>query len=313
MGSGLEDKLITLQEAVRLVKDGDSIVCPSFGYEKVSFAFIRELIRQKKRNLYLYGSGMNVDADLLIGAGCVRKAEIGYIGFENIGLAPAFRRMVEKGKLEVEDYSNFIMAMRFIAGALNISYIPVRSGLGSDILKCADKKHIREIRCPFTGEKFLAVRAVHPDFAVLHVQKADTEGNISAEGPLYDNVEKARSAKIVIVTVEEIIEPFSTRAHPEYTILPSFYVDYIIEAPFGAHPYACYKYYDYDWEHIEDYAEKARSEEKFQEYLKEFIFSVEDNWSYLKKVGMEKIMKLRANTSLGYSTYYLRKAGVKGL
>lgn len=302
----MKAKFVSLKEACSLIKDGDSIVCPSFGYEKVSFAFIRELIRQRKRGLYLYGSGMNVDADLLIGAGCVQKAEIGYIGFENIGLAPCFRRMVAEGKIEVEDYSNFIMTMRFFAGSMGLPYMAMRSGLGSDILTYANPDHVKQIICPFTGEKLLGVRAVNPDWAALHVQRVDTEGNVSVDGPVYDNVEKAKSAKRIIITCEEIVDTDHLRKMPEKTILPGFLVDYVVEVPFGAHPYACYRYYDYDWEHIEEYAKEAGTPEGFAAYLERFIFSVEDNEGYLEKVGLEKVMKLRANTSLGYSTYYER-------
>jgi acyl CoA:acetate/3-ketoacid CoA transferase alpha subunit len=300
----LKEKLITLPEAANLVKDGSSIVCPSFGYEKVSFAFIRELIRQKKKNLYLYGSGMNVDADMLIGAGCIKNAEIGHIGFENIGLAPCFRRAAEAKKINVEDYSNFIMTMRFFAGGMGIPFMPLNSELGSDIVRYGNLEHIREINDPFTNEKFLMVRAVHPDFAVLHVQRVDTEGNVSIEGPRYDNVEKAKSAKKVIVTCEEIVKPSFTRSQPEKTILPSFLVDYIVPVPFGAHPYACYGYYDYDWEHIELYAQMAKTEEGFNKYLSEFILSCSDEAEYRAKIGIEKILALRSNQSLGYSTYY---------
>jgi acyl CoA:acetate/3-ketoacid CoA transferase alpha subunit len=297
-------KFVTLEEAVSLVKDGSSIVCPSFGYEKVAFAFIRELIRQRKKDLYLYGSGMNVDADMLIGAGCVSKAEIGYIGFENIGIAPCFRRAVESKTLEVEDYSNFIMTARFFAGAMGIPYIPMHSGLGSDILRYGNPEHIKEITCPFTGEKLLGVRAIYPDFAITHAQRVDTEGNVSIDGPKYDNIEKAKSAKRLIVTCEEIVRSEMIRENPESTILPSFLVDYVVEVPFGAHPYACYKYYDYDWEHIEMYAKMAKSPEGFQEYVEKYIFSVKNNWEYLERIGLEKILRLRANSSLGYSTYY---------
>ncbi|HID96564.1 MAG TPA: CoA transferase subunit A, partial [Candidatus Latescibacteria bacterium] len=142
--------------------------------------------------------------------------------------------------------------------------------------------------------------------AALHVQRVDTEGNVSVDGPVYDNVEKAKSAKRIIITCEEIVDTDHLRKMPEKTILPGFLVDYVVEVPFGAHPYACYRYYDYDWEHIEEYAKEAGTPEGFAAYLERFIFSVEDNEGYLEKVGLEKVMKLRANTSLGYSTYYER-------
>ncbi len=299
-----EDKLITLEEAVGLIPEGSSLVCPSFGYEKVAFAFIRELIRQRTTSLALYGSGMNVGADMLIGAGCIDHVELGHIGFENIGLAPNFRRAGQSGDLEIEDYSNFIMTARFFAGAMGIPFLPIRSGLGSDHMTYANPDHMKEMRGPFTGEKLAVVRALHPDFTVIHAQRVDTEGNVSVEGPWYDNAEKAKAARILIVTCEEIVEPDFVRQRPEKTMIPRFLVDYVVEVPFGAHPYACYPYYDYDWEHIEAYAAQAKSPEGFEAYLEDFVYSVEDNYDYLTRIGLEKVLKLRANTSLGYSTYY---------
>ncbi|HUK27074.1 MAG TPA: CoA-transferase [Candidatus Acidoferrales bacterium] len=304
MTNDIQGKLMTMRDAAKIISDGSSICCPSFGYEKVAFAFIRELIRQRKKNLYLYGSGMNVDADMLIGAGCFRKAEIGHIGFENIGLAPCFRRAVETGKMEVEDYSNFIMTMRFWAGMMRMPFVALKSGLGTDILKTIDKEKAAEIQCPFTNERLMAYRAVNPDFTIIHVQRVDTEGNAHIDGPTYDNVEKAKSAKKLIVTCEEIVTNVMVRQSPEKTMIPGFLVTAIVEVPFGAHPYACYRYYDYDWEHIEQYAEQAKTPNGFQEYLDKYIYGVEDNWEYLKQVGFEKILRLRANTSLGYSTHY---------
>jgi acyl CoA:acetate/3-ketoacid CoA transferase alpha subunit len=302
--SEIEGKLMTMKEAARMVTDGSSICCPSFGYEKVAFAFIRELIRQRKRNLHLYGSGMNVDADMLIGAGCFSKAEIGHIGFENIGLAPCFRRSVESGQMQVEDFSNFIMTMRFWAGMMGLPFIALKSGLGTNILTTITKSKAREMECPFTGEKLVAYRAINPDFTIIHVQRVDTEGNAHIDGPVYDNVEKAKSAKTIIVTCEEIVTPDFVRRSPEKTMIPGFLVKAIVEVPWGAHPYACYKYYDYDWEHIEQYAQEAKDAKKFEEYLDRYVYNVEDNWGYIKEIGYEKILRLRANTSLGYSTYY---------
>jgi len=277
MTSDIDGKLMPMQEAAKIVTDGSSICCPSFGYEKVAFAFIRELIRQRKKDLYLYGSGMNVDADMLIGAGSFRKAEIGHIGFENIGLAPCFRRMVESGKMQVEDYSNFIMTMRFWAGMMGIPFITLRGGLGTDIPNTISKDKATEIRCPFTNERLMAYRAVNPDFTIIHVQRVDTEGNAHIDGPVYDNVEKAKSAKKLIVTCEEIVTSAMVRQSPEKTMIPGFLVTAIVEVPFGAHPYACYKYYDYDWEHIEQYVEQAKTPDGFHNYLDKYIYGVDDN------------------------------------
>ena len=142
-------------------------------------------------------------------------------------------------------------------------------------------------------------RAINPDFTVIHVQRVDTEGNAHIDGPVYDNVEKAKSAKTLVVTCEEVVTPEYVRRSPERTILPGFLVKAIVEAPFGAHPYACYKYYDYDWDHIEYYAKQAKEPSGFADYLENYVLGTDNEWEYL-----EKILRLRANSSLGYSTYY---------
>lgn len=196
------------------------------------------------------------------------------------------------------------MTMRFWAGMMRLPFISLKSGLGTGIPQTISKDKAREMSCPFTGEKLMAYRAVNPDFTIIHVQRVDTDGNAHIDGPVYDNVEKAKSAKNLIVTCEEIVTPEFVRQSPEKTMIPGFLVKMVVEVPVGAHPYACYKYYDYDWEHIEQYAENAKDPVKFEEYLDRYIYDVEDNWGYLKEIGYEKVLRLRANSSLGYSTYY---------
>jgi len=175
-------------------------------------------------------------------------------------------------------------------------------------MRHANPSRLREIQCPFTGERLAVVRAIEPDFAVIHAQRVDTSGNVSIEGLRYDNVEKAKAAKTLVVTCEEITDVALTRTMPEKTVIPGFLVDYVVEVPFGAHPYGCYRYYDYDWEHIEDYHNKACTEEGLASYLDAFVYSISSHEEYLERIGLRRLLELRANASTGYSTFYEKLA-----
>jgi len=126
----LSSKLVSLSEAVAMVPDGAHMAIGGFTVSRSPMAFIYEMIRQKKRNLHLYGHSLGGGWDLLIGAGCVKRVEVAYVAdgvFGNIG--PRFRRAIERNEIEWEDYSNFGMVCRFAAGALGIPFFPTRSQL----------------------------------------------------------------------------------------------------------------------------------------------------------------------------------------
>jgi glutaconate CoA-transferase subunit A len=129
----------------------------------------------------------------------------------------------------------------------------------------------KEFEDPFTGEKMIAVRAIEPDVAVIHAQKGDEYGNVRIEGPFYEDVIKAKAAKKVVVTVEELIPNSEIRKMPEATTLPHFIVDAVVEAPGGAYPCSCFNYYDPDYDHIKEYL-KLAAKDRFQEYLDNHVY-----------------------------------------
>jgi len=129
------DKTMSLQEAVdRYVTDGCHLSIGGFTVNRNPMAAVYEIIRRRKRQLHLYAHSNGQGVDELIGGGCVRRLEIAYAGMGRF--APTcirFRRAVESGLLEVEDYSNYQMTLRFAAGAMGLPFLPVRSGLSTDI------------------------------------------------------------------------------------------------------------------------------------------------------------------------------------
>jgi glutaconate CoA-transferase subunit A len=298
----VEDKRITLKEAVSLVQDGSHLFWGGFGFQRPPMAFAHELVRQNKRNLTIYTCGSEMDIDILSGARVVSRFELAFYAIEGIGLVPNIQRRIREGSIEFEDYSNLAMALRFLGGALGVPFMPLKSMLGTDMLakKRFRSKKAEVIDCPFTGEKIVLVPSVRPDFSIVHAQRVDREGNVQIDGIKGEDVEGGRAGKKVIVLAEEIVETEFIRARPDQTVIPNIYVTHVVECPWGSHPMMVYNYYDYDMEHVRKYYDQCKTEEGWQKYCDEYITSVNSHMEFLQKVGIERLMKLRAKKPLPY-------------
>ena len=119
----IEDKRITLKEAVKLVPDGSHLFWGGFGFQRPPMAFAHELVRQKKRGLTIYTCGSEMDIDILSGANVVSRYELAFYAIEGIGLVPNIQRRVREGSIEIEDYSNLAMVMRFLGGEIGRAHV----------------------------------------------------------------------------------------------------------------------------------------------------------------------------------------------
>jgi acyl CoA:acetate/3-ketoacid CoA transferase alpha subunit len=271
-----------------MINDGDSVTFSGISISSHPVAITHEIIRQRKRNLEIAGSAAWYANNLLIGAGCVDRMIIIADSSEIGGVAPALARAVQNGSIQVEDYSFYAAANRLKAAAIGVPFLPIKSMLGSDMLKHTwlekDNK-FRIIDCPFSGEKVVLVPALKPDVAVIHAHHADEEGNVQVLGPTALIDEQARASKKVIVTVEKIIESSEIIRRPELTVIPSFIVDVIVEVSFGSHPTAMHAYYDYDIEHLEHVLQQSKTQKTLDNYLDEFVYEVNDHSEYLALIG----------------------------
>ena len=312
----MSSKLTGLAEAAALVPDGATLSLGGFTAQRHPMAFVYELIRRKKRDLYLFGHSPGGDWDILLGAGCVKRVELAYEADEAFGtIGPRWRRAVQAGRVEWEDYSNFGMVTRFQAGAMGLPFLPTRTAFGSDVFakealsaeqRAADPRTspLKQavIESPFQpGEKLLLLPAIHTEFCVLHVQKATESGLVRVEGQTFADTIQALCADTVIVTAEEIVPEEVMRQEPERTLLPPFAVTHVVHVPFGSHPYAVYNYYDYDPRQLKDYHAAAMVDEDFQAYLDKYVYGVPDFAGYLAAVGKTRLDSLKADPDYGYS------------
>ncbi|MBN1661475.1 MAG: CoA transferase subunit A [Anaerolineae bacterium] len=297
-------KLSTLAEAVATIPDGSHVALPGFAITRCAMAFAAEVIRQGITGLTVSQCVGAMDADLLAGGGALERIIYGGGSLDRFGRLNCVNRGIEARTLVAEEYSSLSMAFRYMAGALGLPFIPIRSLRGSDILKRLEEiapSEIAHVDDPFTGEDWLVLKPLLPDVAVVQVQAADEEGNAWILGPRWDNEEQVKASSRAIVITERLVPTETIRREPERTTIPGFRVSHVVHLPFAAHPNSVYQAYDYDADHIRRYAEASQTREGFQAYLDRYVYGVQDHWAYLELVGgMKRLAGLAADPILGY-------------
>ena len=298
-------KIKTAAEVVGSIPDGAHIALGGFAIARNVIAIAHELIRQNKRELVVSQGVAGLDTDLLVGAGAVGRLIIGGGSLDRFGPVHCINRARESGSLLSEDWTSLSLCFRYLAGALGLSFIPIKSLIASEILERLEqgpaKDDVKSMTCPFTGEVYIAMRALTPDISFVHVQIADEHGNCRINGPRWENEEQAKAAKRLIVIAEEIVSTDEIRAEPERTIIPAHRVEALIHQPWGAHPTAVFGCYDYDAAHLKLYVEHSKTSEKIGDYIDTYIRGTKDHWDYLEKSGgMRHLESLKAQPGLGY-------------
>jgi glutaconate CoA-transferase subunit A len=288
-----KDKQISLHDAVaKYLPSGSSYAFGGLG-GRDPFAIAFEIIRQGIKDLTVITTSSMDISNIMIGAGCIRKVEGAYIWIGSVGSGLNYRRAVEKGipvKLELEEYSNYASSLRFLAGSMNIPFMATRSMIGSDIPKYNDK--IKIIDDPYTGSPVALVPAANPDAAFIHVQKADLTGNGQIWGILMNDLVIARAARKLVVTCEEIVSTREIRKLPNLTAIPSYCVDAVVEVPFCSHPMWTAGYYWCDLPFRRNFMLHNKTQESFEQWIKEWVIDTGSWQGYLDKLGQDRLNKL---------------------
>jgi len=278
-------KRVPLSELAVLVNDGDTVAVGGGLSSREPMALLRELLRASRKGLHVVGSAHGIDIDLLCGGGAVAATSESYVGFEqDFGMAPNFRRACEDGSVEVNDNCCYTLVQQLRAAIAGLPFMPIRSVRGTDMLKLHPEFKI--MTCPFTGQDLVLVPALKPDVALIHAQYGDEQGNLRIEGPPVADILFAQASKKVIATVEKIVSTERLKELGGISI-PYFYVTALAEAPFGAHPTACYPFYAYDRAHTQLYyaAAKDGPEAFAKVYLDRYVFECRDQTEYLDRIG----------------------------
>lgn len=275
-------KVVTLEHALDKVPDGTMLAIGGLWFHNVPSAAVRALVRRGVRDLTLLSAPpSSYDSDLLIGAGAVRRAYLAHVSFEHLGLAPNFRRAVERGTVELLECDEATLLGGLMATLEGLPEHPIVSLKGTDHLRTSP---LARTHVTADGSPVVVPPALRPDVALLHAQEADPYGNVRSLGTPFCDPVLAKAADHVIVTVERIVSNEEIRSDPHRTTLPGHLVDAVVEVPFGAHPCASHGCYPHDEEHLRAYvAAGARGE--FDRYLTEYITEPATHEQYLTAVG----------------------------
>jgi glutaconate CoA-transferase subunit A len=316
-------KLVAMRDAIaRFVPDGSSVVLGCQLEQMIPFAAGHEIMRQKRRGLTLIGPISDILFDQIIGAGCAERVIAAWVGNVMMGSAYNFRRGVEQEGLKVTDMTNFTVALALQAAAMGVPFLPTWTALGSDVAK--ENEFFQEIESPFGEEnsrslplaslgvgmthlkervtsqesaasgrqKLHAVKALHPDVTIVHVQRADAEGNAHCWGNFGIMPEAVKAARRVIVTAEEVVAPEVIASDPNRTLVPGFLVSAVVESPMGAHPSPVQGCYKRDDACFRQYHEQTKTKADFDAWAQRWVYGVADRSGYVDLLGECRVKEL---------------------
>jgi glutaconate CoA-transferase subunit A len=313
-------KMISIQEAVALINNGDLLAFSGFTIWRRPVALCYEIIRQGKKDLHLFEVQGGFHSDMLVGAGCVKVWESSWMGQELLGkVGENLSRKQVAGEIITDDLSHGHAVARIMAGAIGVPFFPTALSMGSDILNPAydglaraglrdgsnpkiPRKKYEIIKDPFydSGE-LLLMPAVNPNVALVYAPMVGDEGTVRVLAQSYNDAEVIKSADKVIVICEEIVPDSYLRREPEKNLASGYEIDYVVECPWAAHPTGSQFYYDTDADFLRNFNAQTRTQEGFDKWADEWIFSVPDHRRYLEKLGVDRMEALRASSALGYS------------
>jgi acyl CoA:acetate/3-ketoacid CoA transferase alpha subunit len=292
---GLVSKVMSESEAVeRFVDDGDYVAYDCNLWVRGPAALMREIVRQKKRELWIAAKFTAHDATMLVAAGCVNRIDVGWMEVGKV-----ITEAQAAGDVQLFEWSNGAMTYRLLAGSLGVPFLPLRYLGGTDVFKTGTKL----IEDPYTGKPINVIPALNPDVALVHVNQCDEYGNSRIFGSGLQPVETAMAAKKVIISTEEIVSTDEIRRDPQKTRIPYYAVDAVVHLPFGGYPGTVPGLYKADLEHLME-SGGAQMQGKMDEYLNKWIHSVSSNQDMLEKhVGQEKLDRLKAEETIKEGYY----------
>ena len=282
-------ELVLLREAISaMVRDGSVLAMEGFTH-LIPFAAGHEVIRQGRKNLTLIRMTPDIIYDQMIGVGCASRLVFSWGGNPGVGSLHRFRDAIQSAwpaPLAIEEHSHADMAARYQAGASGLPFAVLRGYLGSDIPRCNES--IRSVTCPFTGEVLAATRALTPDVAIIHAQKADRKGNVLIQGITGIQKEAVLASKHSIVTVEEIVERLD--APMNSCVIPGWVVTYVCEVPGGAFPSYAQGYYRRDNVFCKAWGRISRDRETFMAWMQKHVLRTDDFSEFRRSLNADGVV-----------------------
>ncbi len=299
------DKIRELSELVREIPNGSTIGLGGFIITRCPMAFAAELVRQGKKDLICYSIMGTMEADFLVGAGCVKEYSYAGGSLDRFGKLDRVNDSIANGNKPtvVKEYSALSLALMFQAGAMGVPFLPTKSLLGTDMLEkllAGQDDSVRMGKDPWTGEDWLYVKACRPDYSIIHANAVDEKGNVIIHGPLWD-VELAKAGKKLLVTAEKLVSNEYVKAHPEEVRIPSAFTYAAAIVPAGSYPTAIFGELDFDAKALWHYSKANQDQALFDEMLKEYVYGTKDHFDFIQKVGgLKRLSELQVDPAKSY-------------
>jgi glutaconate CoA-transferase subunit A len=250
----VRDKRMTAEEVVSTLSDGMTIGIGGWGSRRKPMALVRAILRSPLKDLTVVSYG-GPDLGLLCAAGKVRTAVFGFVTLDSIPYDPWFRKARESGAISVREWDEGMFQTGLRAAAQRLPFLPVRAGLGSDVLTY--DRSLKTVRSPYEDrEELVAVPALHLDVALVHLNRADRHGNARYLGPdpYFDDLFCLAAAKRY-VSCESVVDTdeLASAGPPQTLLLNRMMVDGVVATPNGAHFTSCVPDYGRDERFQEEY------------------------------------------------------------
>ncbi|HVI86175.1 MAG TPA: CoA-transferase [bacterium] len=278
------NKVVTADDVVGEIRDGATIAIGGSSLSRKPMALVRALARSDRRNLRLIVNVGGPEVDLLIGTGKLAEVIFAFVGFEVMGLAPHFRRARQDGSVRFQEWTEFTVMAGLDATIKRVPFLPTHAGLGTDLLRV--NAAFRTFQDPFEGQTLLAVPALRPDVALIHVNLADPQGNGVILGDGHIDVLCAKAARRTFLSAEQILLPERLQTYGRDVRILRTLVAGVVEAPWGAHFTGCAPDYRADLTHVQEYLNAARDGSAWHDYLERYIYR--SNREYLRALGEER-------------------------
>jgi glutaconate CoA-transferase subunit A len=262
----------SLDEALASITDGCVLLVPR-ETAGVAMEATRALVRRGVKRLDLVTlPTSSLQADILIGAGCVDTIETSAVSLGEFGAAPRFGAAVTSGIVRIKDTTCPAMYARLQATEKGVPFIPLRGLIGSDVL--ANRADWRVIDNPFANDDpIVLLPALKADVALFHAPMADAAGNVWI-GRQRELANMAHAAEKTVVTIEKMHDG-NLLDDPVLAagVIAGFYIEAVAVAPRGAWPLGLPDHYPADGAHLAEYARMAATAEGFAQYLDRYVYA----------------------------------------
>lgn len=295
-------KVMSVNQAIqRFMPDTcDTLAIGGMHMHNNPMALIREVIRQQKKVKRLVTSpSACINADLMIGSGLVEEILTAYVGFEHLGLAPNFRKAVEKKTIKLLEADEPFLVYGFQAGAGGLPFIPYPKGLELTDIPKVNPDLYRFTTDPYTGEEVMTAAPIKPSVALIHCQEADPYGNAIFKGSEFTDRQMIFASDVVILQVETIVPNLAEKYGSTKVNVPGFLISAVVEAPFGCHPTSSHGYYTFDEAHLKSYLKSCKNPEAYGEYFKQYVTGISEK-EYCGKIGPDKLNAMRQKGDVSF-------------